>query len=100
MQGLVFFNVLPQLLDFYFECLVFRDFARQELRRNLGFFLDSATGQQIHIGFFITTILEIVRLDQTLFDECLQTIIGLAHADAELACEVALTNFWVGLELF
>ena len=93
-----FFNLAPQLFNFFFEGLIFRDLACKEMRRRPGFFGDTAVGQKVNVGLLVLAVPEVVGLDQAFVDQRLQAVVNLAEADAERAPEAALAHLWIGFE--
>ena len=61
-------------------------------------FIYASRGQQVYIGELVIATLKILGLDETLFHQRLEAIVGFAKADAKLPRQLPLSELRVFLD--
>ena len=72
----------------------------QKATREGRLFCDARGGEKVNIAPAMTGVTEVVQLHQPLVHQCLEAVIGLAVADAQLLCQVPLRNVGPVLQHF
>ena len=56
---------------------------------------DPLWGEEIGVGCFVVTVVEVLCLDPPLFDQFLQAVVDLPQADTHLILELSLGAVWI-----
>jgi len=80
-------------LDLRTRCTVFVLLLSQEASRQIQLGGDAAWGEQVGVGQLVVAAAEVVGLDQTLVEQGLEQVMGLAEAHAQGARQLALADF-------
>lgn len=91
-------GLLPQIFNFLFQFLVFRNLDLEELHGDSGFFLNPSRGKQVGIAFFDFAVAKIVGFHQAFFNQRLNAIVHPPQADAELSGQSPLADFGIGFQ--
>ena len=84
--------------DLGFYLFVFRQFSFQETRGDSGFLLQAAGGQVVDIRDFLVRVFQALDLDDSLFRQYGEHVIGFSQADAHAAGHFALGYVGLGGE--
>jgi len=87
-----------QCLDLTLNGCELRFLAPEKGEGDAGFFLQPGRGEDVGVLALVRVLAEVAELDQPLFDQRAQAVVGLAEADAQLGRELALAEAGVGLQ--
>lgn len=86
------FDLTPDGFEFGFLAL-------EEGLGDAGFFFQSGGSEQVGVLALVLVFAEVAQLDQALFDQGAQAVVGLAQAHAHLPGQLALAEAGVGLQV-
>ena len=97
--GLTGLQLAFQGFDLALDGLEFGFLALEEGLGDAGFFFHPGGGEQVGVLVFVLVFAEIAELDQSLFNQGAQAVVGLAQTDAHLPGQLALAEAGVGLQV-
>ena len=86
------FDLAPDGFEFGFLAL-------EEGKGDAGFFFQPGGGEEVDVLALALVFAEVAELDQALFNQGAQAVVGLAQADAQLRGKLALAEAGVGLQV-
>lgn len=91
-------NFALQLFDLALERFVFGHLALEKLHGDGCFAVDAPRGEQVCVAQLVAAVAKVARLDQTLVDQGIQAVVGLAEARAQCASKIALAQVRIRFE--